>query len=187
MSRVLEFEITDGGLAAAFDPTNTGLNMVFSHIALGSGLNGQPYTPTGTETALKSEFMRRPVGSGERIAPNEILLQALFDGAETGVIREVGLFTSTGVLFALWSAAPIGEKYAGVSYIFAESLVLDGIDLARFAAGDVSWIAGGPSVNITIAAPFAQISAEIIRLQRRAIESEIARLTPTIGQYWSPL
>lgn len=186
MGRVLEFEITDGGLSAAFNPTNTGLNMLFSHIALGTGLNGQPYTPTGTETALKSEFMRRPVGSGERIASNEILLQALFDGNEVGVIREVGLFTSTGVLFALWSAAPIGEKYAGVPYIFAESLVLDGINLDRFAAGNVSWIAGGPNVNITIAGPFAQLSAELIRLQRRAVQSENARLIPIIQNIWAP-
>jgi Phage tail-collar fibre protein len=181
MSRILEFEITDAGLAASFNGTNTGLDAQFSHIALGSGLAGQSYVPTGTETALKSEFMRRPIAGGERIAPNEILLQALFDGNESGVIREVGLFTSTGVLWGLWSSTPIGEKTAGIPYVFAESIVIDGIDLDR-----VSWVAGGPSVNIIIAGPFAELSAEIIRLQRRAVQSERDRLIPIITATWAP-
>lgn len=184
MGRVLEFEITDGGLNAAFNPTNTGLNMLFSHIALGAGLNGQPYTPTGTETALKTEFMRRPVAGGARIASNEIAMEALFDGNEVGVIREVGLFTSTGVLFALWSAAPLGEKYAGVPYNFAATLVLDGINLDRFASGDVSWIAGGPSINIMIAGPLADIAIEVIRLQNRALQADVDRYSTTINATW---
>lgn len=184
MTRVLEFEITDAGLSDLFNPTNTGFQSLFSAIALGTGLGNQPYAVTGTETALKTEFMRRPIGSGERIAFNEILMQALFDGNELGVIREVGIFTSTGVLLALWSAAPIGEKYAGIPYIFAHSLVVEGIDLNRFGEVGATWIAGGPTVNIMIAGPFAELSAEIVRLQRRAIASEIARLTPTIQSTW---
>jgi hypothetical protein len=168
------------------NPTNTGLSTLFSHIALGTGLNNQPYIPSGTETALRSEFMRRPIASGERIALNEVLLQALFEGNETGVIREVGLFTDTGVLFAVWSGMPIGEKYQGSSYIFANSIVLEGINLERYAAGGFSWVAGGPTVNITIAGPFATLSAEVIRLQRRAVESENARLIPTIQNTFAP-
>ena len=179
-NRVLEFIITDAGLAATFDETNTGAKVTWSHIALGSGLAGKSYVPSGTETALRGEFMRRAIGGGERIASNEILLQCLFSGVETGVIREVGLFTSTGVLWALWSGPAIGEKYADVDYVFAQSIVVEGIDLDR-----LSWVAGGANVNILVAGPLALLGAEIARMQRRIVESEIARLTPPLTIYWS--
>lgn len=175
MARVLTFEITDAGLAAVFDPTNSGLQMTLSHIALGKGVNDRSYTVQGTETALKGEFMRRAIGGGSRIASNEISVQALFDGAETGVIREIGVFTSTGKLFALWSGAAIGEKYADVPYIFAQTLVIDGINLDR-----VTWIAAAPNVNIIMAEPIAQLAIANLRHMRRTIESEELRVVPVI-------
>ncbi|MFV0386224.1 hypothetical protein [Paracoccus sp. (in: a-proteobacteria)] len=109
---------------------------------------------------------------------NEMAVQALFAGASntSGIIREVGLFLADGTLFALYAGEAIGERLAGEDYVFAETIVLAGISLDR-----VSFIAAAPNVDILIVGPFAQISAEIIRLQRRAVETENLRLTPLIA------
>jgi hypothetical protein len=166
---VLEFELTAAGRSAVFNTASTGFLVTFSHIALGSGQFGQPYAVTGRETALSGEFVRAPISRGDRVSPNAIALQSLFSGLEQGSIREVGLFTSTGTLFALWAGAPIGEKIANSDYIFAATVALDGIDIDR-----VTWVAGGPHVNVLMVQPLFQIATALAALTRRNLERDAA-------------
>lgn len=176
-ARVIAAKITRVGMAALFAADSQGLALRLSHIALGAG-GGTGYVPTGAETALRSEFVRVAIGGGETLAPDEILVQALIDGAAQGWINEIGVFDEDGVLFAVWSevATPLAYKSAGVPLVVALTLAV-----AEIPSDRIEIVVGSPSVNITIAAPFADLAAQVVRLQRRVTQSECEKLAPTIG------
>ena len=178
--RVISAKITRAGMRALFNATQTGVDLKLSHIAIGTG-QGSGYVPTGNEGALRTEFLRQAIGGGEYLTDYEILVQALLDGPSTGWVHEVGVFDEAGVMFALWSEpnAPLAFKSVNVPVIIALTLAV-----SEIPPNSLTIISGGPSVNIFIAGPFAQLSAEIIRLQRRAVESENARLIPQIQTTW---
>lgn len=178
--RIIKARITRAGMRALFSASNTGLDLKLSHIGIGTG-GGTGYVTTGGETALKGEFMRVAIGGGEYLTAYEILVQAMIDGANNGWINEVGIYDEAGVLFAVWSEvnAPLAYKSAGIPIIIALTLAV-----SEIPPNSITIVAGGPSVNITVAGPFARISAEIVRLQRRIVQSEIDRLTPLINTTW---
>jgi Phage tail-collar fibre protein len=178
--RVISARITRAGMRALFSATNTGVDLKLSHIAVGTG-QGVGYIPTGNETALRTEFQRKPIGGGDYLTDFEILVQAMLDGPSQGWVHEVGIFDEAGVLFAIWSE-PNGSlvyKTAGVPVIIALTLAV-----SEIPPNSLTIIAGGANVNIIIAEPFADMSAEILRLQRRAVQSENARLIPIIQNTW---
>jgi hypothetical protein len=179
-ARVLSAKITRAGLTALFSADRAGLQLKLAHIAIGTGQANNGYAPTGFETALRGEFQRVAVGGGEAVGETEILVQALFDGAPKGWINEVGIFDEDGVLFALWSEpnAPLAYKSPSVPLVVALTLAV-----SEIPAGSLTLMVGGPSVNITLAAPLAGIAAEIVRLQRRAVQTECERLDPTIVRF----
>lgn len=184
--RAIKMKITRNGMRALFASDNAGVQMQLSHIAIGTG-GGTGYVPVGNETALRSEFERVPIAGGEYLGPFEILAEGNFAGAASGWINEIGIFATPEnpadppVLFALWS-----EVQAALTYKSANVPVVIGatISLSEIPPNSLTLSVGAPSVNITIAGPFAQLSAEIIRLQRRAVESENARLIPVINTTW---
>ncbi len=96
--------ITNAGLlkeAAASGPGGSAVSL--THIAVGDS-NGASYNPTGAETALVHELYRTALthvaidGSN----PNQLILEGVIS-EEIGsfYIREVGIFDSDGVLFAI--------------------------------------------------------------------------------------
>lgn len=192
---ILQPVITRAGTIAAMTASNAGIKAKVAQIAIGSGRvtpgalgdgrNG--YEPTGAETALVSEFARYPIGNVEQLAENEVLISALCDGAAAGRVREIGFLLDNGSLFAVWSAAPptaatdmaLFEKTANVPMALALTLALYGLP-----ANSVQMIVGAPSVNISIAGPFSILAAELIRLQRRATETEKERVLPIIQGTW---
>lgn len=180
--RVIQAKITRAGMRAVFAADNAGLDLKLSHLAIGTG-QGTGYVPTGNEVALKSEIQRVAIGGGDYLGDFEILVQAMLDGAPQGWVNEVGIFDQSGALFAIWSEinAPLAYKTAGVPLIVALTLAV-----SEIPPNALTIVVGGPNVNITIAGPFAQLSAELIRLQRRAVESENARLIPLIQNTWAP-
>ncbi|MDE2577964.1 MAG: hypothetical protein KGL46_04085 [Hyphomicrobiales bacterium] len=125
----LSFKTTQAGLAAIQQPP-TGIVAPFAFLAVGSGPG---YEPTGAEVALKAEFMRVPLGSGQKLTPTQMSFAATLDGANVGWIAEIGLFLQDGTLWALWSqdpavqhgvdvngapamGAPLGYKAFGIPY-----------------------------------------------------------------------
>lgn len=175
--RVLTARITRAGLTALFAADRSGVQLKLAQIAIGSGQTNNGYPLTGYETALRAEFQRVAVGGGEAIGETEIFVQALFQGAAQGWINEVGVYDEDGVLFALWSEpnAPLAYKSAAVPLIVALTLAV-----SEVPAGSLTLVVGGPSVNIAVAGPFADMAAQIIRLQRRVTQTECDRLAPTI-------
>lgn len=178
--RVLTAKITRAGMRAVFAANKQGLDLDLTHIAIGTG-GGSGYVPNGNETALMSEFERVQIGGGDYLSDFEILVEGLLTGAPAGWVNEVGIFTSAGVLFAVWSEvnAPLAYKTAHVPLVLGLTLAIGDVP-----PGSLSIVVGAPSVNITIAGPFATLAAELIRLQRRATETEKERVLPIIQTTW---
>jgi hypothetical protein len=174
-------KITDVGLRALINAQSDGLSARISHIALGDG-NGHGYAPAGNETALRRERVRVPIGGGERIAPHELRVEALVDTGPSHWVREVGFVLEDGTLFAVWSdkQTPLAYKTAGVPLALAYYLALQGVP-----PDSVDITVSGPTVNLTVDGPIIAIATSIVGLQRRAVATEVARLTPIIQQMWS--
>ncbi len=178
----LKPKLTSVGLRAVFNASNTGLDAAITHIAFGDGGAGGGYLPTGNETALKNERVRVPVGGGERVSDFQIQVQALLEGSEQFWIKELAFILEDGTHLAVWSDPEkvLAYKTAGVPLAVAYDLALSGVP-----ANSVTIVTSGPQVNLTIGGPLAQLSAEILRLQRRVVESEIARTIPLFSNRWS--
>ena len=174
-------KITDAGLHALINAQNDGLEARISHIALGDGA-GAGYVPTGSETELRRERVRVPVGGGERIAPHELRVEALVDEGPSFWVREAGFMLDDGTLFALWSDpdTPLAYKTAGVPLALAYYLALQGVP-----PDSVNLSISGPTVNLTVDGPIIALATSIVALQRRAVATEVARLTPQIESMWA--
>lgn len=172
--------ITDAGLEALLNANNTGVDAAISHIAFGDA-NDERYVPSAFQTALRNERARVPVGGGEKAGPFEIIVEALLDQGPSFTINEVGFILDDGTLLAIWADPDVSLAYktAGVPLAVSYNLALAGIP-----PGSLTLNVSGPNVNLTLIGPIAQMSAEIIRLQRRVVESENARLIPEIQSTW---
>ena len=178
MPTTLQPVITASGLAALVANDKQGLEASITHVALGDG-NGSGYNPQRGNTQLRNERARVAVGGGQAVSPTEFVVSALLDAGPNFWIREVGFIVDDSVFLAIWSdpASPLQYYKSGQQLILDYYLAVDGIP-----PGSVTINITNPTINILVAGPIAQLSAEIIRLQRRAIESENARLIPNIGR-----
>jgi len=169
--------ITDAGIRAVFNAANDGLEARITHIALGDAA----YAPSASASALRSERVRVPVGGGRRVAPHEIEVQALVDDGPSFWVREVGFFLADGTLLAVWSSetTPLAYKTAGIPLALAYYLLLEALP-----ADSVTIEVSGPSINLTMLPLAVSTATEIIRLQRRAVQTEVDRLTPAIERAW---
>lgn len=125
MASPIVFKITDAGALASLDAQNNGLSLSLDTIALGSG----QYTPDGTETALDTPIESWPLTYGD-IEPNSQTLRfsAVLESPTQIQAFEVGIFTDTGVLYAVastTSATPLLVVLANAVTIAAMGLKLD--------------------------------------------------------------
>lgn len=125
MPSPIVFKITDAGLAASLDAQNNGLSLSLDTIALGSG----QYVPDGTETALVTPIQSFPLTYGD-IEPNSQTLRfsAVLESATQIQAFEVGIFTDTGVLYAVASttgATPLLTVLANAVTIAPMGLKVD--------------------------------------------------------------
>ena len=127
MPTPITFTLTNAGLNAALDANANGLTISLTQIAIGSG----KYTPLATRTALQTELARYPLSGGD-IEPNSKTLRfsAVIESATTRQAFEVGLFTSTGVLFAVASTTdtdPLILVTANIAFVAAFGMVVSEI------------------------------------------------------------
>jgi len=207
----LKFKITQAGLAAILKSANNGFAASFSQLAVGSGQTGTPngtgYTPQGTEAALKNEFMRVPLGAGQKVNDLELLFGARLDGNATGWINEIGLFLDDGTLWALWSedptviqrndpvtgapvyGAPLGYKSANIPYVIGAMILVDAIPLDA-----LNIVVNAPSITIEFldaAGVFARLIAadanaaseiSLLRMEVYALQTRLDRMARTMGR-----
>ena len=129
----MDFVLTTAGLQALINVSETGTNAIeLTHIGIGSG----KYTPTKAQTALQSQIKTHRIIEGGQAGDNAIHVAARDADAVTYEAFEVGIFTSTGTLFAVTSqTTPIIQKPKASAYVF--------MDAARSCTGmEVSLISG---------------------------------------------
>ncbi|WP_321448404.1 phage tail protein [uncultured Cohaesibacter sp.] len=142
--------LTVAGLRAVFAAANDGLSAKITHIALGTS----KYTPSGSETALKSEKARVEVAGGRYVDDYNIEISALLDTNTGFTVAEVGLILEDGTLLGVWSdpnmplaAYTVGVPIAfgcrlGITQLPADSLTFSGdIDLQLFYDADFARLA----------------------------------------------
>ena len=97
----IQFYLTDAGRAAGLDAENLDLHVSLSHIAVGTGKYNAA-TAANTKTALTNELARYPLnGGGVETISHTLRFVVNIESAITADIFELGLYTDTGVLFAV--------------------------------------------------------------------------------------
>lgn len=188
MTQALTYQLTNVGLTAAAALTELDKPLRFPTLGIGKGRPSGDvhvgYDPIGTEQGLEAEFARFPIGSISR-AGRELFLEAIYDGSAAGWVREVCLYLEAAngqlVPFAIWSSTEFNIGYATGDQPF---LFMETVELTRVPVDRIDVTAAAPSLQLLFVRPIIVQSTEIIRLQRRATETEVARLTPVIEQTW---
>lgn len=161
------FTITTAGRVAALDAFDNGLTIALTEIAIGD----DSYAPTGSETALSNELDRFNL-SGGTVEPLSATLR--FSAAITATahtdIYELGLFTSTGILFAVASTTsttiPLTVVEANIDTVCAFGLVL----------GDI------PASSLTITLdPNALLAIQLVSVEAAARTGGDAALAAAIA------
>lgn len=133
----MDFVLTTAGLQALINVSETGTNAIeLTHIGIGSG----KYTPTKAQTALQSQIKTLRIIEGGQAGDNAIHVAARDADAVTYEAFEVGIFTSTGTLFAVTSqTTPIIQKTAAATALLAFDLKIVGAEARGVSFGNVSY------------------------------------------------
>lgn len=132
------FVITDAGLAEVVAAEEGGFAPVLiTEVGYGTG----KYTPTGDMTALTEEFKRLTTIAGGAVSENVIHLSALDDSSDVYTVYEVGLYTESGTLFAVYSQAlPILTKVGRAQAMLAIDLAVSNMSAGSIAFGDTNFL-----------------------------------------------
>ena len=106
-----------------------GSAVAISHVGLGDGL-GAAYAPSKTQTALRREKVRRPIERRHALGPDSWRIVVEFPSDTPAfMVREMGFFTATGQLIALWAGTDIDPRQTGViTYIVDHILQFSDVD-----------------------------------------------------------
>ena len=130
MATPIIFKITNAGKNAMLDAQNNGITLRLTHVALGTG----KYTPNGNKTALAGELQRWVITSGGiEPATHTVRFSSSITSAQELTAYEIGVFTDTGVLFAVASSTtdPLVKIYPDITFIASFGLSLDDFDVSK--------------------------------------------------------
>lgn len=129
--------ITDVGRQAIVDADNTGtLPITLSEIALGTGT----WSPDATATSLSTEIKRLSTVGGLSVAADTLHITITDESTDTYALGEFGLYTDTGVLFAIYSdLAGITDKAADAMLLIAADTVLTTVPAGSVTVGAAEW------------------------------------------------
>lgn len=132
--------ITDAGKQALVNATQTGTaQLTLSAIAVGSG----QYTPDAEQTALQHEIKRLPIIQASAVEDHVIHVAYQDDSTDSYSAYEVGVFTSDGVLFAVYSSDQLLiSKSANTSCLLTVDMLIDDLDVQDISFGDVEFAMG---------------------------------------------
>ena len=115
--------VTDAGREAAIAANDAGLQLQITEVAIGSG----QWTPDATAAGLQNEIKRLDNIGGAASGPAMIHLSFTDAGADEYTVGEFGLYTDSGILFAIFSRSGgwIAEKTADSILMLSADMVLD--------------------------------------------------------------
>lgn len=130
--------ITDAGLAEIVNAESNGTApVVLAEIGIGTG----QYSPSASQTSLIGEFKRIDTISGGATAENVIHISAQDSSDATYSVYEIGIYTDSGVLFAVCSQnTPIVTKAAVANALFALDIVLSQLNPGTVTVGDSNFM-----------------------------------------------
>lgn len=134
----IQVVITDAGIAEVTNAESTGTApVVLSHIGFGSG----QYSATKGQTALKSEFKRLETSGGVSVADNAIHVSIHDSSDDEYTVYEMGVFTQSGTLFAVYSqSTPIIEKSTVSHALISLDVVLSNVNPQSITVGDTDFV-----------------------------------------------
>lgn len=129
--------ITNAGLAEVINAEQTGTApVVLTEVGLGTG----QYTAQASQTALTGEFKRIQAVAGGAIGDNALHLSVHDAGNDTYTVYELGVYTASGTLFAVYSQPmPIIQKAAAAHMLLALDMVLTNVDPDSVTVGDTNF------------------------------------------------
>lgn len=133
----LQFVITTAGREAIVNAANDGTAAItITEIALGSG-----YAPaTAARTALTTEIKRLPAAGGGTVAPDTIHVTGRDTSSDEYAAKEIGLYTSTGILLAIYAnATAFLTKGAATVGLLACDLIITGLPAGSVTVGDITF------------------------------------------------
>ncbi|WP_421865128.1 phage tail protein [Motiliproteus sp.] len=134
----LNITITDAGRAELINAVNTGTDpVVLAEAGLGTG----EYTPTTGQTALVAEHKRVNTIAGAVVADDILHVTVRDESTDAYDVREIGLYTDNGTLFAVYSqSGNILQKAAGSAMLMAFDIALDTLDANSLTFGDLVFV-----------------------------------------------
>lgn len=129
--------ITNAGLAEIVNAEQNGTApVVLSEVRFGTG----QYTPTADRTALEAAFKTFNTISGGAAGDNILHITVEDDSADAYTVYEVGVFTDSGTLFAVYSQTnPIISKASRSVAILATDILLGEMNPESITIGDINF------------------------------------------------
>lgn len=138
MATTLNVIITDAGIQEVINAEHDGTAPVrLAQVGFGRGI----YTPSASQTELQDEIKRVDTIAGGVVGGNVMHIQAL-DGARDAAyaVYEIGVYTESGTLFAVYSQAlPIIYKVADSEIMCVIDFVLAGFEPTSVTVGDTNY------------------------------------------------
>jgi hypothetical protein len=138
MATTLNLIITDAGIQEVINAQHDGTAPVrLSQVGFGRGI----YTPVPSQTALHDEIKRVSTISGGVVGGNIMHIQALDgDASAAYAVYEIGVYTASGTLFAVYSQPlPIIHKVADSEIMVAIDIILTGVEPTAVTVGDTNY------------------------------------------------
>ncbi|POA21581.1 phage tail protein [Pseudomonas sp. FW300-N1A1] len=165
MSTPLQPVITKAGLRAIWRPDNTGLAAEITHVVVGTA----GYTPSNTQTALRSQVAKIPISDGERLSDTLLHVTAIADGPQAYWVREIGFLLADGTLLAVWAHATDVLAYKPAD---ADLLLAYDLSLTALPPGSVTITSTGAGLNLTLAEELAALAAAQIAEMLRGVKQQ---------------
>ncbi|WP_077073653.1 phage tail protein [Mailhella massiliensis] len=129
--------VTDAGIAEVINAEANGTAPVkLTEIGLGSG----QYTATTGQTGLVSEFKRLDTVAGGGIGDNTLHVSVTDESDDTYTVHEIGLFTESGTLFAVYAQSqPIIQKASASWMMLSLDIALVGVSVDSVTFGDTNF------------------------------------------------
>lgn len=164
MSEPVKLIITNAGKVALAQATASGASLSFEWVEFGSGTK----VLDGAAKALSQPRDRVRVTASEREGENRIHLTTKADDpAKEYEVREFGVITQTGVLFAVYSSGgnPIAYKVREQDLLFAADIVYEGISLQS-----IQVTGPGERLSLAVAETVAQLAIMITNVQEKQLD-----------------
>lgn len=154
----LNLIITTAGQAAIAQAGSLG-PVVISKVAIGSGTWST--APTPSATALLSEIKQLDPSGSETPSPGIIHITATDNSTDVYNVYEMGLYTSTGILFAIAGGTTLFlNKASGSSALFSIDLAITNVPSGSVVIGDAGF-AYPPATETTQGVAEIATSAEV--------------------------